>query len=821
MLANNNQAILRRLAQNSLRTNRRTTVILLLTIVVATLLVFGVFTVGSTYLSLSRLQDTRLYGADYDIALMNGFTDTQRQTLLASDEVAQVGRECYSGTLLSTSTDRTVNAGLLWCDETVWNVLRADVVTAQEGHYPRTANELMMSRDALMQYGLEDLGVGDHFTATVETNAGVQTRDFVLSGIWDGYGDQAPVYVSQAFFENSGYDLEASGILLVALAHDYVWPGTLHDMEASLDISGQQAFQVLPFIENSWKVLCGIIGLGLVICLSAYLLIYNMLHLQATSRMRYYGLLEALGMTTQQLKRLVARQMLPLAALGMAGGLVLGGATALVLMPRLLSALGLVEEVIETRFQPLALVASVLCVAVAIASGMRAPLKMVAQVTPLEAVKYRPRAVCGSRRSAGGAWSWHLALDQLSRDKKRTMVVFLSLAVSLSVFYCLTTVIASQGERTVPPLYDHADLIIRNDSETSEDMHSWQPILEGLDEEIAAIDGVASVETVTGVPYTMTDDVFAEEWLMAYSDTRPYLDSAKVLNDFRADSSRYYGMLKGIDAEAFDTLNAELATPLDREDFLNGEVCILTFAGIEVPESALSKPLHIDVDGTRLNLQPAAVSYEGYYGASQNIGPTLIVSKDWLDSLDAAPITLSMLVHYDAPYDEITEAQVLSLVGAQAGIGDIFYESQLEERAAIRESAGDLNETGAAIALLLLVVGMLNYVGTMAAGIQNRRLSFAIMESVGMTPWQIDGLLVREGLLYAAGALLLTAGAGTAVTWICFQAMNYMGVPFSVPILPMLAASALVVLLCVVVPLFTYRRLSEENALAARLRQYE
>ena len=64
MLANNNQAIIRRLAQNSLRTNRRTTVILLLTIGVATLLVFGVFTVGSTYLSLSRLQDTRLYGAD-------------------------------------------------------------------------------------------------------------------------------------------------------------------------------------------------------------------------------------------------------------------------------------------------------------------------------------------------------------------------------------------------------------------------------------------------------------------------------------------------------------------------------------------------------------------------------------------------------------------------------------------------------------------------------------------------------------------------------------------------------------------------------------
>lgn len=38
-------------------------------------------TIGITYLDLSRLQNTRLNGAQYDIAIMNGFNDQQLNLL--------------------------------------------------------------------------------------------------------------------------------------------------------------------------------------------------------------------------------------------------------------------------------------------------------------------------------------------------------------------------------------------------------------------------------------------------------------------------------------------------------------------------------------------------------------------------------------------------------------------------------------------------------------------------------------------------------------------------------------------------------------------
>ena len=47
----------------------------------------------------------------------------------------------------------------------------------------------------------------------------------------------------------------------------------------------------------------------------------------------------------------------------------------------------------------------------------------------------------------------------------------------------------------------------------------------------------------------------------------------------------------------------------------------------------------------------------------------------------------------------------------------------------IQASQGSMMEIGTTIALLLLLVGVLNYANTIASGIQNRKLTFAIMES--------------------------------------------------------------------------------------------
>ena len=62
MLANNNEQSCDDWRATKLRREWKRTAVLFMAIVVATVLLFGVLTTGVSYLSLARLQDTRLYG---------------------------------------------------------------------------------------------------------------------------------------------------------------------------------------------------------------------------------------------------------------------------------------------------------------------------------------------------------------------------------------------------------------------------------------------------------------------------------------------------------------------------------------------------------------------------------------------------------------------------------------------------------------------------------------------------------------------------------------------------------------------------------------
>ena len=129
----------------------------------------------------------------------------------------------------------------------------------------------MVTKDILKTCGNENLSVGDSLILTYENNTGVYTDEFVISGIWDGYGDTSAGFVSKAFYDETGYDLKNNGILCIKLNCNYVFPTTIQSIEKSLDFSDRQIFAPTGYIENSFKLLLGICGLALVICLSAYL----------------------------------------------------------------------------------------------------------------------------------------------------------------------------------------------------------------------------------------------------------------------------------------------------------------------------------------------------------------------------------------------------------------------------------------------------------------------------------------------------------------------------------------------------------------------
>ena len=112
---------------------------------------------------------------------------------------------------------------------------------------------------------------------------------------------------------------------------------------------------------------------------------------------------------------------------------------------------------------------------------------MAVSISPIEAVRYRPGH--GSRRThktGKGNILWRMAREQVWKNKKKSIIVILSLAVSLSVFLCMVTLLESQAAREIVSNYMDTDLVIVNDTIAKEEREdrgrtSNEPAVPGKD----------------------------------------------------------------------------------------------------------------------------------------------------------------------------------------------------------------------------------------------------------------------------------------------------------------------------------------------------
>ena len=107
-------------------------------------------------------------------------------------------------------------------------------------------------------------------------------------------------------------------------------------------------------------------------------------------------------------------------------------------------------------------------------------MKLAVCVSPIEAAGYRPVYGGKSVRKTGkGRLLWRLALQQLTKDKRKSAVIILSLAAGFSVFLCLVTMIQSQGPRTYVSNFMDQDMEIDNETMARADNRQWKDILGG------------------------------------------------------------------------------------------------------------------------------------------------------------------------------------------------------------------------------------------------------------------------------------------------------------------------------------------------------
>ena len=833
MLKNNNEAVITKMAKHSLRSGRRRNLTILLAVIFSAFLLFTIFTVGITYLDMQRVQNIRMHGADFD-AYLYGVTKEQQQVCREDPDILKAGIEAIAGYVTETEKDNTPNATLLWMDETGWNDMCAPGREWMEGTYPQKADEVMIKRESRRSCGLEGLETGDTFTMTYATPKGEFTGKFKISGMWDGYANNDIIYVSEAFYQQSGQQLSstASGRCMIDLKPKFMTQARQNSLTKSMNLGKKQNLFFTTQYQTSFYILAGILGLTGVICLCAYLLIYNIMYLSISGNIRYYGLLQTVGMTGKQIYRLVQRQMAFLAAAGVFAGPFLGILVSFFLIPDIVESLGIrlgKSGRVLINFHPAVLLLTILLTGLTVFLAGRKPAKIAVLVSPVEALGYRPSSSGKqSRKGKKGNILWRLATDQLLQDKKKTGIVMISLASGLSLFLCLVTMLESQAARTIVSNYMDMDMIIKNDTLKKEDSKDWKQLLD--QSFLAEIQKKESIKEIH--PLLCTEIIvpwepdFSDIWMREFYDMwmeSPYENDRK---EYQEHPENFGSFLVGIDNTEFSCLNSRLENPVDEKAFLSGKSCILfrndlDFTSEDLQGKMITCAAYADASNTR-TFEIAGLTDESYYtGALIGFPPTVIVSQQAVNEFTENPLVYKTSIRYQKEYDEETESKLTAMIQQSQFADDFSYESKIKDKKSIEKAQGHMMEIGLGMVFLLAFIGILNYINTMVGNIRSREVEISVMESIGMTGKQVKKMLIMEGLLFAGGSLFITSTAGLAATYFLYQSMNYRDIPFQIPLLPVLGVSAAILLICSIIPVISYGKLAKRGSVVERIRGFE
>ena len=844
------------MAKSSLKNNKGRNLIVFLSIVLASFMLFCIFTVGITYFKMQRLQNIRLNGGDYD-AVMFGVTEEQREKCESDPDIARAGVLAMSGYIEATENDDTVEMSCIWADEVCWDEIMAPAREWVKGTYPEEENQVMVTEEALEEAGLAGLSVGDSFRADYRDGEGnLISKEFVISGMWDGYGTKSALYVSEAFYQASGFDISEVWCGRYHLDFDkwIMTSGEQEDFIESMDLGKQQALYFTGDMGYSLPIFFGLCALAFVTCLCAYLLIYNIMYLSVAGNVRYYGLLQTIGTTGRQIRSLIRGQMLILGGAGITAGILAGCAVSFLLLPSVIRSLGIrtgMAGEIHVSLNPAVLILTVLAAAFTIFTGSRKPAKLAAEITPVEAAGYRPASAWrvrisaprekagrkqgrrqnsklsskqdGSRRRRAGLLR-RMALDQILKDKKKSAIIMVSLAAGMSVFLCVSTLIESQGARTIVSNHMDSDIVIINDTLKKENQSEWKPLLtEDFLNDLENIEGVKEVcPVVTGRTMVPWEPDFADLWMEEFYAKWMYTPYEDNLEEYKEHPENFGSVILGITEEEFPYLQETVNTELNKEDFMSGKTCVLYQNSLDLTMDDLwGKKVTCAEYGRPENtrtFQIAGLTNEGYYtGSLLGCPPTIITSDSVVKNFLSDTYVSKAAVRYDEEYDTDAENAVKDLIQSSPDGKDFSWDSKLESMEEVERAQGNMKEVGTGIALILAMIGILNYINTVTGNIQSRQMELAILESIGMTDRQRNRLLVLEGLIFAAGSLLITGTLGLAVTYAVYQSMNYMQAPFVVPVWPAVGMTAFILAVCAVIPVAAGAVMARKGSVVERL----
>ena len=439
----NEKKIIKEMVQGNLKVHKKRNLLLILAITLTTILFTSVLEIG--FGGMQSIQETqlKLSGMKADAELR--FLDKEQfQKVQNSDLFESVGGRVpialmEGETKLPIEIDYLDQAGM-----------EAYYISLEEGKVPENEKEVILSEQALEELGIKK-EVGSHVPVSFTLRGQEYNFDMRLSGWYKGGPKVNFMIVSEAFLEHNPevaentYDLDKEILgtyyASVCMKNTGNIEQNLKEYAESLGAQTENAdgsnyvnVAVNPMLyseDGNTGVGLSIVFFGALFILCGYLLIYNIFDIGVMQDIQEFGIMKTIGMTGKQIKRLMRKQMLFLSLIGIPIGLVIGYGLGALLLPVILKNWEYSEEelTIVQSVHPAIFILTVLFVLITVFLSMRRPSKKAARYSAIETTKYtevKKKTVEKDIRSIK-----NIARSNLQRNKKRTILVFTSLILSI------------------------------------------------------------------------------------------------------------------------------------------------------------------------------------------------------------------------------------------------------------------------------------------------------------------------------------------------------------------------------------------------------
>lgn len=601
----------------------------------------------------------------------------------------------------------------------------------------------------------------------------------------------------------------------------------------------------------------------LLIIFTGYLIIYNVFQISVTNDIRFYGLLKTIGTTPRQLRRIIRQQGLMMSVVGIPLGLVIGYLVGGQLTPVIVAQLNGVVSVVSVS--PLIFLASALFSLITVLLSCRKPGRMAAKVSPVEAVRYTEGSnlKTKAKRRKKGVSLLAMAWANLGRSRGKTVITVLSLALAVVLLTMTVTFTNGFDMDKYISNFTASDFIVADAGQFQtggEIFNSDMALSEDVIEAVKAQGGITEGGRVYGRTSAVQEFVTEDYYRQANSrwNTPEQLDSMLHFMDrdadgLLADTAQLYGMerfaldqlkvLEGDITKLYEPGGRYVAAVYSEDDYGTpdmdshwarlGDTVKLQYVeefeyynpntgevyGEEIPENAPVASRAVQYREAEYTVAvlvsvPMPLSYR-YYGSDE------FVMNDQTFLQDTGT---DCIMYYAFNTTEEANAAMEGFLAdyTENQNPQYDYESKATYAAEFESFRSMFALMGGVLSFIVGLVGVLNYFNAILTGIITRRRELAVLQSIGMTGGQLKRMLVYEGLLYALGAVALSALLVLAFAPLGSQALEnlFWFFTYRFTISPILILAPVFVLLGCLIPLAVYRTVSR-HTIVERLRDVE